>query len=384
MINRENLPSRMISKSGLEYERWQRFDYDPNGVLAMVSAGKDGENFLFETVINLRAQCHDADMPLRLVVGMNDGHQDSRFIAGLKREGLSWHEWENIPGGSPSLLNQQKTADSFQVDIVYQLKGERRTGKVGMIRDMIGFVKDRAVNNWQFIPSQTLMMDVESRFTPSAADLVSERDRDAGQLMVAGLKNGVFSSQANKEGEYINPQVPISLFHELCNGSHPYRGYLTGGGYIGSTSRVLSMMETVIDIFPGGKSEDGAMAALAAMLNVPVQVSSKIKVDNRVVPLWEKELWRQQAARWVVGTRSVREAIGNCSNPEKTEAKMTMMGLLALALCRVVAKAAAYQPIDSRSLPAAAVCLQDYLSFRRSCKSIPSEDVTNAQLSPAW
>jgi hypothetical protein len=291
-----------------------------------------------------------------------------------------------------------------RIFVVHQKAGRHAAGKIRMLHDIVhGLVLGSVRRGWS-LPVYTLLFDAESLFmAQDDADLVAELQEirqlyaqhqgDVGQVITALIDTCMKSQRGAARPQPLDPLskaergldlmiaeldrdpdldlvgsavmfcafdrvqddrglkvvlpnfgTPISPMHLLSNYVHGLLrefSCLPGGGTLGRSDAILSLIGFVSQSYPGARSEDALYTVLAEHAGFPKRIARHVGSTNCCPSLTERlpdqpdvPAWQLQQMRWYGGIDAIEQQYGT-ENVRSILAKCQPNRFLFLALAIV-------------------------------------------------
>jgi hypothetical protein len=331
-----------------QIEKQTNNTFDKTRILGIVAAAKGAEFFLPHTIPKLIEQVKEIEIGLDLIIGLNNGFEccsvtdrlaklpDCRIIH-LYTEQRSNNTkaaviYDNIQlTGKPyRLSNITREKERHRIFVVHQPQGIYSAGKIRMLGDIYLSMILKSIEFGWIPPEIQISFDAESLFlsiqennkpqlNSNGLKLLFREIQARSKLDILGttLKNSIYK-KTNLEGLPIlvpdlNEQISdIPWFLNLVHGQFP--GYLwhPGGGTIGKTKIIVSILAAIAEKYPGARVEDVQMSILAQHSDFVSDISSEVISTNRVFLLTEvtqtekvQPIWLEQIYRWMAGCHAL-------------------------------------------------------------------------------
>lgn len=326
---------------------------DDKRILGIVSTCAKGRNYLYSTLSKLFAQCAKSDIAADIIVGFNNGSYNQEFVEQLSNHiGLkpiifrvTKRTSATTAGSITRVFNQndekfQSIYSNFlenskdqknRIIIIDQPESIFAAGKIRMLADIYTFLVDSIISGTWRPPALTLLFDSESHFhsinaTSGNIDLDSNGIKELLHLFrskpeidVVGSRNIFLEySEENNKNNKLEPCWNNELFfmYNIVNRLHSQYdgfGHLPGGGTLGKTPILISIMHTIVNKYIGARAEDIFFSVIVTKMKCKVHRCRNIISSNRAISVRDKEGIKacvKQFLRWKSSTLSVIEQYG--------------------------------------------------------------------------
>lgn len=110
---------------------------------------------------------------------------------------------------------------------------------------------------------------------------------------------------------------PLHAIYNVTCGLLPGCLCMAGGGTLGHTAPMISLLGTIVERYPGTTSEDSILTVLAAPAGFRMQMAEHVFLTNRCPALDDmtthtppRAAWKQQFSRWYAGFDAVEQHYG--------------------------------------------------------------------------
>lgn len=306
-------------------------------LLGVVSAGRGAEKYLPRTIPLLIQQANEAGRKVDLLIGMNNGFENEEFYAAIggseETEVVHLYADQKLEPNVPAKVRDESKepytftndeANRNRVFIIHQPASAHAAGKIRMLNDAYGLVMDSIEAGWT-PPNLTIAFDAESEFRlaegkstrygensnglarlldqcegPEAPDVIGTKNR------FAVYRDTVGQSKPDTEGVVPPMQLFLNLVHGRIDG---YR-WNPGGGTLGKTEAIVSLIDTISRRYPGMRIEDVVSTVLGLHAGFQQGVSYEVLSLNRCPGLEDQNGWREQMERWVAGSKALDDLYG--------------------------------------------------------------------------
>jgi hypothetical protein len=229
-----------------------------------------------------------------------------------------------LAGNPYRLSNIAKEKERHRIFVVHQPQGLYSAGKIRILGDIYFSVILASIESGWIPPEIQLSFDAESLF-------LSTGDNFEPQLKSNGLKTLIREIQTRSKLDILGTTARYSIYQKtsleglpilvpdfderisdipwflnLVHGQFP--GYLwhPGGGTIGKTQIMVSLLATIAEKYPGARVEDVQISILAKYAGFISEISSQVISTNRVFTSTEltqteqaQPIWSEQVCRWI-------------------------------------------------------------------------------------
>lgn len=157
---------------------------------------------------------------------------------------------------------------------------------------------------------------------PGLALLIDDLERDPGLAITSAITRFCVYRAAGAADGLLQPDfsAPCSAMHMIYNytcGLLPGCMCMAGGGTVGRTDCMASLLGVIAAQYPGTTSEDSLLTVLAAAVGFRTRMADHVFLTNRCPDLHDmtshdppRPAWQQQFVRWYAGFNAVEELYG--------------------------------------------------------------------------
>jgi DNA-directed RNA polymerase subunit RPC12/RpoP len=327
--------------------------FDRTRVIGIVAAAKGAENYLPYTIAKIIKQISETGMMADIVIGLNNGFECPTVIDGfcllLNVQVIHLYTSEKLANNIPAKIYDNikcegepyylKNIDcqycKHRIFVVHQKQGEYAAGKIRVLGDIYGSLLFKSIENGWIPPALLVTFDAESQFLVEQKYALVEPESNGLMLMLMELKNrpeidilgtrnkfAVYQKGILDRTEVLLPNFseevpPLQFFLDLVHGK--YRGYqwMQGGGTVGRTDVLVSLLTVISQSYPGTRTEDAHLTILAKFAGFRGNIYLDVVSTNRTPSLTDmtmdqpsKKAWIEQMFRWGTGTQGLELCYG--------------------------------------------------------------------------
>ncbi|BAZ70401.1 MAG: hypothetical protein KME28_02310 [Pelatocladus maniniholoensis HA4357-MV3] len=327
--------------------------FDSTRILGVVAAGKGAENYLPYTIPKLITQISEIGMMADIVIGLNNGFECHSvierfsFISHVQVIHLYTDDklGNNIPAkifnnikceGEPYYLSNIDYQNSqHRIFFVHQKEGEHTAGKIRVLGDIYGSLLLRSIENGWISPAILVAFDAESQFLVEQNNAFIDPESNGLMLMVNKFKNepeidilgtrnkfAVYQKSIVDGMKVLLPNFseeipPLQFFLDAVHGRYIGYQWMPGGGTLGKTDVLISLLVIISQRYPGTRSEDSHLTILAKhtgfigkiFLDV-VSINRTPSFTDMTIGEKQKNAWIEQIFRWTTGYQGLKLCYG--------------------------------------------------------------------------
>ncbi|MCP6760838.1 MAG: hypothetical protein NHB32_19310 [Fischerella sp. CENA71] len=327
--------------------------FDSTRILGIVSVAKGAENYLPYTIPKIIQQISEIGMMADIVIGLNNGFECQsvieRFNLIPNTQVIHLYTGEKLGNNIPAkifdnakcegefylLSNVDYQSSQHRIFIVHQKMGEYTAGKIRVLGDIYGSLLLRSIENGWIPPAFLVAFDAESQFLVEQKDTFIEPKSNGLMLMVNKFKNepeidilgtrnkfAVYQKSILDGMKVLLPNFseeipPLQFFLDAVHGRYIGYQWMPGGGTIGKTDVLISLLVVISQRYPGTRSEDSHLTILAKHAGFIGKIFLDVVSINRTPSLTEmttgeeqKNAWVEQIFRWNTGYQGLRLCYG--------------------------------------------------------------------------
>lgn len=327
--------------------------FDTTRILGILAIRKGAEDYIPYTIPKVIEQISETGTKADIIIGLNNGFECPAIVNGLasipKVRSIHLYTGEKRGTAAPSTIFANERLDGRPYCIekidskqphnrlffVHQREGIHAAGKIRVLIDIYQLLLDSTANGW-LPPAFTLTLDAESFFLKdkeygnpdlgsNGLKLLIERLTDSPEIDILGAKNrfAVYGKQttigANKclIPDFNRLVPPIQSFLNLVHGRYSGFSWKPGGGTIGKTDVMISLLITIAKRYPGSKIEDAHATILAQHAGFRGDVFTDVVCINRCPDITDvtgdnppKLAWIKQMSRWISASHALEKNYG--------------------------------------------------------------------------
>lgn len=344
-------------KSVLSYREWinakTHRNFDSTRILGVVAAGKGAENYLPYTIPKIIEQISEIGMGADIIIGLNNGFECqtviNRFTLLPDVQVIHLYTGEkpanNIPAkifdnlnceGEPyHLSNIALQPSQHRIFVVHQKEGPYSAGKIRVLGDIYGSLLLKSIDKGWISPAILVTFDAESQFLVEQEGPVPDPESNGLRLIVSqlqshpeidilgtrnkhivyrkGIANGIEVFFPN----YSEQVPPFQWFINIVHGKYKGFKWKPGGGTVGRTDIIISLLAVIIERYPGSRCEDVQLTILAQHAGFRGDIFMDVISTNRTPSPIDKTAghppqlaWMEQMYRWIAGVYALERNYG--------------------------------------------------------------------------
>jgi len=343
-------------KSVLAHREWihatTHGSIDRTRVLGIVAAGKGAENYLPYTIPKLIRQISEMGKGADIVIGLNNGFecpplQRLTVLPNVHVIHLYTEEkWTSTTparsfadcrceGGPYHLTSTDLARATHRIFVVHQRAGPHSPGKIRILGDIYGSLLLESTQNGWIPPGILVTFDAESQFFGLQAGGIPECESNGLMLIVSKLQAspeidllGARSTYAVYRKELIDgievhlPDFreelpPLQRFLRAVHGCQRGFRWHPGGGTVGRSDVVISLLVVIASRYPGVRNEDVQLSILAQHAGFRSDILTDVVSTNRVPSITDmttdeapQPAWVQQMHRWIANVHALEVLYG--------------------------------------------------------------------------
>jgi hypothetical protein len=332
--------------------------YDQTRVLGVVAAARGAEKYLPRTIPKIIDQLQELGLKADIVLGLNNGYECETVISGfsIRPDVQVIHLYTEIKvaNNQPAKIYEQATCQGMpyrlrsldtqngdkqpqhRIFVVHQKPSPHAAGKIRVLGDIYGSLfLDSIAEGWQ-PPAVLITFDAETEFiaAPRGKKPIPESNglrellqqlNNVPELDVLGAttRHTIYRPATPPNTNVCLPDLnqDVSSIHWFLNIVHgQYHGYMLGpgGGTLGKTDAMISLLAIIATRYPGSRVEDIQLSIIAHHANFKQDICLDAVQTNRApsrTDLTDDEppqlAWAEQMARWLAGIQSLKENYGD-------------------------------------------------------------------------
>jgi hypothetical protein len=340
-------------ESILAYRQWINFQthqhFDQSRILAVLAAGRGAENYLSHTIPKIIDQISEIGIGADLLLGLNHGFECPEIIDQLNlipnleiihlytEEKLS----NQIPAeifdhfyckGKPYCISSDRLQSSkHRIFIIHQRMGPYSAGKIRILGDIYGSLLINSIAQGWIPPALLITIDAESQFLVDRRGSFPNLDSNGLIPIIEQLKNNpdtdilgatprhvVYRQSVQNRTKIFLPDFsqevpPIPWFLNIVHGYYPGYQLKPGGGTVGKTDIMISLLTMIAERYPGTRLEDIQLTILAEHAGFKHELCMDVIQTNRVPSMTDmtpgdasKLAWVEQMYRWMSGIEALK------------------------------------------------------------------------------
>ena len=319
--------------------------WDATRILGVVASKEGAENYLPYTIPKIIKQINDLGFNADIIIGFNNG-----FVCPSVMECISLSGAELTPLYSeaktcatiPSLVfvNPELTGASYRIGnvdtekqpfnrvfCIHQKKGKFEAGKIRILLDIYQLLLDSLDVGW-IAPKYTVLFDSESVFlinkekidvdSNGLKTLINKISQNSSTCILgAAIRNAVYNEQnvmvLGKKYKLLMPDFdilvpPIQMFLNLLHGQCHRYSWIPGGGTVGNTDIIISLLIVIAKTYPYTKGDDILTSILAHHAKFHPKMITDVIITNRCAGITEMDMELcngekinagEQSGRWI-------------------------------------------------------------------------------------
>lgn len=331
--------------SVLAYRRWIKYktknNFDFTRILGILAAGKGAENYLPYTIPKITKQISEIGVSGDIIIGLNNGFECetviNRFTLLPNVQVIHLYTAKKVTSTTPAkifdnlncegepycLSNFNVKSTNHRIFVVHQKEGLYSAGKIRILGDIYGSLLFKSIDNGWIPPAVLLTFDAESEFLVNYNGVAPQPDSNGLRLIVKELQNHpeidilgannryAIYQKATRDGidvllpDFNEELPPIQKFLNVVHGKYIGYNWKPGGGTIGKSDVIISLLVAIAEKYPGTRSEDVHLTLLAQKAGFLGDIFMSVIATNRVPSLSDmttddppKLAWMEQVHRW--------------------------------------------------------------------------------------
>jgi len=314
---------------------------DATRILGVVAAAKGAENYLPYTIPKIIKQISEIGMGADIIIGLNNGFECQTVIERFSLlpdvQVIHLYTGEKLASNTPAkvfdnlngedeayyLRNIEPQHFKHRLFIIHQKEGLYSAGKIRVLADIYKLLLNSIDHGW-IPPALLLTFDAESQILVNQASSIPDLESNGLMLMVNKLKDSPeidLLGTRNKFAVYregivdgikvlfpnFNEDIPpIQWFIDVVHGKYSGYKWQPGGGTVGRTDAIISLLAVISERYPGTRSEDTHLTILAKHTGFLDDILMDVVSTNRVPSLTDMttdkpstQAWMAQMYRWI-------------------------------------------------------------------------------------
>ena len=314
--------------------------YDQTRILGIVAAGRGAENYLPYTIPKIVKQISEIEMSADILIGLNNGFECSSVIESFTllpdTQVIHLYTEEKISSAIPAkifenlkcegepyhLSNIEFQKFKHRIFVIHQQEGLYSAGKIRVLGDIYKLLLNSIDNGW-IPPALLVTFDAESQLLLDRGYSVPDIESNGLMLIVSELKHKLkidLIGTRNKFAVYqkgivsgitvllpnFNEEIPpIQWFVNVVHGKISGFKWQPGGGTVGRTDAIVSLLAVISEKYPGTRSEDTHLTILAKHTGFLSDILVDVVSINRTPSISDtstkeppKKAWIEQMYRW--------------------------------------------------------------------------------------
>ncbi|TBR61418.1 hypothetical protein B4U84_11625 [Westiellopsis prolifica IICB1] len=316
-------------------------NFDSTRILGVVAVTKGAEYYLPYTIPKIIKQISEIGMMADIVIGLNNGFECQSVIEGFSLipnvQVIHLYTDEKIANNIPAKIfdNPRCEGESYylknidyqnsphRIFVLHQREGEFTAGKIRVLGDIYGSLLLKSIENGWIPPALLVTFDAESQFFVEREFSVFEPESNGLMLIISELqkhleidilgardKYTVYQRSIADETKVLLPNFneevpPIQWFLNSVHGIYNGYKWLPGGGTVGKTDVLISILTVISRKYPGARIEDTQLTILAKHAGFLGKIFTHVSYTNRTPHLTDmtidkplKKAWVEQIFRW--------------------------------------------------------------------------------------
>lgn len=336
--------------------------FDITRILGVVATTHGAENYISYTIPKIVKQINESGFNADIIIGLNNGFECPAVVDKIasisESQVIHLYTTTKIDRAIPAIIfdNVELNGQPYRIKehghkliknrifFIHQKNGVHSQGKVRILLDIYQLLLDSIAVGW-IPPIFTLTFDAETMFLIDVKDgkidiesngfgllikeIVSNSEID---ILGARLRNALYSKQVTTDGaevflpEFSKLVPPIQLFVNFAHGKYKRYGVKPGGGTIGKTDVIISLLFVISKSYPGTIGEDVHATILANHAGFNGGICKDVVITNRCADMTditnngsveltaEKQIYRWITAYYVLerkyGRKNIRFVAG--------------------------------------------------------------------------
>lgn len=317
-------------------------DLDRKRILGILAIKDGAEKYLSYTIPKILDQITKTGLNADIIIGANNGFECPKVVGSFglitNTQLIHLYTTEKIDTTIPSIVfdNAQLNGKPYRIGnipqgqnnnrifFVHQKEGIHAPGKIRILMDIYQLLLDSIACGW-IPPALTLVFDAETLFLVEAGDDQLDLESNGLRLLIekfkketyidilgAKVRMALYNKQAIIYGnECLLPDFsrlvpPVQFFINLTHGRYKRYSWKPGGGTIGKTDLMISLLIVISKSYPGTKSEDAQATVLAQHAGFYGSICTEVVAVNGCPDITDltadapAELaWMKQMSRWL-------------------------------------------------------------------------------------
>ncbi|MFB2771451.1 hypothetical protein ACE1AT_19505 [Pelatocladus sp. BLCC-F211] len=336
---KQNIRLRSDVESVLSCREWIKTitnnTFDSTRILGVVAVAKGAENYLPYTIPKIITKISEIGVIADIVIGLNNGFECQsvieRFSLIPNVQVIHLYTGEKLANNIPakifdnakcegevySLSNIDYQSSQHRIFVVHQKKGEYTAGKIRVLGDIYASLLLRSIENGWIPPAILVAFDAESQFLVEQKYAFIEPESNGLMLMVNKLKNepeidilgtrnkfAVYQKSILDGMKVLLPNFseeipPLQFFLDAVHGRYIGYQWMPGGGTLGKTDVLISLLVVISQRYPGTRSEDSHLTILAKHAGFIGKIFLDVVSINRTPSLTDMTTGEEQTNAWI-------------------------------------------------------------------------------------
>ncbi len=341
----------------LSYRKWinakTNNNFDTTRMLGVVATGKGAENYLPNTIPKLIKQISEIRIGADIIIGLNNGFECQNVIESFTLlpnvQVIHLYTDKKVASTSPAKIFDNLNCQGnpyrlskvdlqrsrHRIFVVHQKEGPYSAGKIRVLGDIYESLFLDSIDNGWIPPAILLTFDAESQFLVNRDYTIIAPDSNGLIPIIDELKNNPEIDLLGANNRYVvyrknmvdgievllpNFEAELPPVHWFLNIVHgKYRGYKwkPGGGTVGKTDVIISLLTLIAQRYPGARIEDVQLTILAKHAGFQGDIFMDTVSTNRVPSLTDltgdqnpESAWIEQVFRWIASAYALEEKYG--------------------------------------------------------------------------
>ncbi len=320
---------------------------DLNRVLVVLAAGSGAEKYLSHTIPKIIAQIAEAGAKADVVIGLNHGFDCPQVIAGFNQisdvEIIDLYTEAKVSNQLPAKVYADASAQGepyylqsnpslkHRICVIHQKMSPYSAGKIRMLGDIYGSLFINSIAQGWHLPALLVTIDAESQFLLDQPGLSPNLDSNGLQPILEQLNHDpdldilgatprhTVYHPFEQDGlqiflpDFSQDVPPIPWFLNIVHGYYPGYQLKPGGGTVGKSDVIISLLTVISEQYPGARLEDIQLTILAEHAGFTHELCMDVIQTNRVPDRYEtvpgdrsKLAWLEQMDRWMSGIEALK------------------------------------------------------------------------------
>lgn len=322
---------------------------DSSRILVVLAAGSGAEKYLSHTIPKIIAQIAEVGARADILIGLNHGFECPHIIDSFNQisnvETIDLYTEEKVSNQLPAKLYAHANAQGepyfiqshpslalkHRIFVIHQKISPYSAGKIRILGDIYGSLLINSIAQGWHLPALLITIDAESQFLLDQPGLSPNLDSNGLQPILEQLnhhpeidilgatpRHTVYQPVERDGSQIFLPDFsqdvpPIPWFLNIVHGYYPGYQLKPGGGTVGRSDVIISLLTVISERYPGARLEDIQLTILAEHAGFKHELCMDVIQTNRVPDQYEtvpdnrsKLAWLEQMARWMSGIEALK------------------------------------------------------------------------------